>query len=109
MDKHFFYELANRYLDGTATPDEKRLVEAYYEQLAKEESAFPIDKRLLLKEQIFKGVQQAIHPPPRVIKMRRWWKVAAAAAIVFILAGSSWFIWFNKNNKTVSTDLAQQQ
>jgi len=91
MDKHFYYELTDRYLDGTATVEERKLVEAYYEQLSSQESSLPYEKKQLLKEQMLKAIEQAIHPPAKVVPMRRWWKVAAAAAVITLLAGSYFF------------------
>lgn len=96
MDKHFFYQLADKYLDGTATPEEQRLVEAYYEQLSSEESIkITPEKKQTLKELIYQGIQTGIQPVAPVIPIRQtrrvWLRIAAAAVITFALAGTTWF------------------
>ena len=70
MDKQFFYELADKYLNGTATAQEKQLVEAYYEELSKEELQLSPEKKQLLQEQLYNNVQKAIHKPATVVPMR---------------------------------------
>jgi transmembrane sensor len=94
MDKHFYYELAESYLDGTATQEERRLVEAYYAQLSSQDSPLPLEQKQLLKEEMWKAIQENIHPSTKVVPMRRWWKVAAAAAVITLVAGS--YFLFNQ-------------
>jgi hypothetical protein len=55
MDNQLFYDLVNRYIDGTATDEEKLLVESYYQQLASENAALPDGRMPVLKDLIYKN------------------------------------------------------
>lgn len=89
MEKHFFYELLERYFDGSATPDEKKLVEAYYEQLSTEEAAFSEEKKMLIKDQILRNIYNDTHPlrPIRRRRLKRW---VVAASLIGLLGLGYW-------------------
>jgi transmembrane sensor len=107
MDQHFFFELANRYLAGTASAEEKQLVEAYYEHLAAEN--VPSQNAELHKQEVYLALQKIIQPPAKVKRMHSWWKVAAAAIIILAVGTAAWLVWFNNQTSEKPTEIAAKQ
>lgn len=102
MKKENFIALIGRYLDGSASLEEENLVEAYLNELEKgpvkirtgaEEEAIKIfmQKRINLEMRVGKG---------KVISAKIWSRVAAAIAVMLILAAGSYFLFFNKKQKS---------
>ncbi len=109
MNKNIFYELSDKYLKGTATPEEKKLVEAYYEELSKGEGNWSEEEKELLQDEILSNIKQSIKKPPRVIPIfSKWRKIAAAASILLFISTSSYFLFFNKANNQLATSTNQQ-
>jgi ferric-dicitrate binding protein FerR (iron transport regulator) len=108
MNKQFFYELVDKYLDGTATTEERRVVETYYDTLAGEPADVLSGKqRAILKEKIYNAVQQRTGTKTKMIPA--WRRLAAAAVVLFVLSGAAYFLLHRKAPATDLAGLPQQQ
>jgi ferric-dicitrate binding protein FerR (iron transport regulator) len=105
MDKQYFYELVDKYLAGTATGPERQLVEAYYEELSREEPPLLSDsEKTALKEELYRCIAGGIHPSARRVTLwRRLGVRVAAASILLVLAGVGYWIWQGRSG---TADLA---
>ena len=88
MDKQTFFNLIDKYRDGTATDAEKALVEAYYQRLEKAGStSLSSEEETALKESMYEQIKAGMHDQdttaPRVTA--RLYRLVAAAAAVLIL------------------------
>ncbi|MEJ7779647.1 MAG: FecR domain-containing protein [Daejeonella sp.] len=90
----------NKYLEGTATPEEVEQVNRWYSSFNDEEVEVPsnslaikneIDTRLKLRLQ--KVINRSFSPEAKVVPLRTTWliKIAAAAAIIFIVSTGTYF------------------
>lgn len=109
MDRKFFLSLAEKYVQGTATPDERTLVEAWYAELSKDPVTISAIEKEAAKQQIMAELEKAIQMPEEipVVPMfhteerparRRWFTRIAAAAIILIL-GSAVLLFFNQTTE----------
>ncbi|MDP4252281.1 MAG: FecR domain-containing protein [Bacteroidota bacterium] len=104
MDNHFFYQLTERYLEGTATAKERQLVEAFYEQLSSEDAAIPEEMKRRVKAAMHKHIQAEIaRVPAPVHRIYNWRKIAGSAAIVFALAAGGLFFLKQPSKKERAT------
>lgn len=111
MDKNTFFNLIDKYLNGTASPQEKSLIEEYYSRLEKMGTTNLFDQeKAILKQDIYNTIQHKLtatipsiekEKHPFVRTMFSWRSVAAA--ILLFLATGSYLIFFNNNR------LAKQQ
>ncbi len=92
-----------KYLDGTATPEEKQFVEAWYESFEKEPGildAYPEVGQQMLEDRMEQALRMRIETDrPRSVWKKitrniRLGRVAAAAVLVISLAGS-WYYFTN--------------
>ncbi len=89
MDKNTFILLTGRYLDGTATEAEKRLVDAYADRLER----FPPDEMTREEEEALERLMYArIMGKVRQRPLRRSLYRYAAAAVVLLAAGAAFFL-----------------
>src|SRR5882757_1599131 len=108
MNKQLFSELVDKYLDGTATAEERRVVETYYDELAGEPANALSDRqKAILKEKAYNAVQQHIAGKVKVVPL--WRKLAAAAVLLFVLSGAAYFFLHKKAPATDMAALPQQQ
>ncbi len=109
MESNLFLYLAEKYVLGTATPDERTLVEAWYAELSKDPVTISAIEKEAAKQQIMAELEKAIQMPEEipVVPMfhteerparRRWFTRIAAAAIILIL-GSAVLLFFNQTTK----------
>src|ERR1700743_1276877 len=91
MDKqHITEDLIKRYLNGTATEEEKALVEAWHLQDFVKSNAAPDEKEIT---QVHAQMRQAIErhvATPR--KLNPWYRIAAAASILLFLSVGGYFL-----------------
>ncbi|MBC9911405.1 FecR family protein [Chitinophaga varians] len=86
MDKNTFHELANRYLDGTATAAEQALVDRYCEQLETSgETGMEPETEALLQQVMYDRIMQKIRAPRK--RSHRWTYAAAAAVLALVAVG----------------------
>lgn len=111
MEKNEIQNLVNKYLNNTASPEEREKLMKWYgentdqevEWLAEEEN-----EELQLKTEMFAHIQQEIHRGnPEIyngrqviLNSRRWIRIVAAAAITFMIGVSIYFY-----SRPVSTQL----
>jgi ferric-dicitrate binding protein FerR (iron transport regulator) len=93
-------ELARKFLQGTASEEEKALLHQWYDDwtdqgqivLADTEDPGIIENRILARLQ--QQIEQDTNPAASVVPMRKrnWWKMAAAASVLLIL-GTTILLW----------------
>jgi transmembrane sensor len=103
MDKQLFNQLVEKYLDGSASADEIKIVEAYYEEMASQNASLPTSEKELIKKKMQLNIQQRIQPAASVSIFSNWWKTAAAV-LVFATAGIVWQLSLKKA-ATINTEL----
>jgi transmembrane sensor len=92
MDEQYFHELVGKYLDGTASEQERRVVEGYYEELAGEPGRLFSEVELAaLKSEIFRSIGRRIRAEAPVVSL--WRRVGVAAAVLIVLAGAGYWFW----------------
>jgi ferric-dicitrate binding protein FerR (iron transport regulator) len=116
MDKRYLLQLLRKYLNGNATPEEKKFVGDYYNTFSGENdvmATFTSAEREALENElvrnIFGSVPHQKFVDPKVKPMnRKYWKVAAAA-LVFSISITSGYVLFNKPEvKSASQPVAVQ-
>src|ERR1700709_1065253 len=93
MDKNTFTRLLEKYLQGGASEEEKKLLEAYYDQLVHQEPVLLDEADSdILKEKMLSAILSAVQPAPvhsigRANKMTFLKRIASVAAILIFVAG----------------------
>lgn len=116
MDRIAFRELLLRYAGGTATPDEKVLIDHWYELLynndlpaLKQDELDDIEQEMwtyIEKEGIIPGNEPIVSIDHN--KQRKQLYYISAAAVIIALAITSWAV-FNTKPKTFSYEQSRQQ
>ena len=109
MDKNELQLLAQKYLDGTATSEEKQILDQWYNtihsgwpetvDLDKQETEEDVKQRMLdnLSKKLFTEMPlKAEKPSGYSIKRMIFWMGSVAAVLVI-----AFFAWFNQNHNTV--------
>ncbi len=106
MKKWVFLQLLNRYLKGTSSRAEKRLLEEYYNRLDEKSKATLSEEeekniRQTMLEGIKSGIQGKAKSPYAGRKgIRRWWYAAAAVAMLGVFG---WYIFkFTPHSREVA-------
>ena len=103
MDKHSFFSLLDKYQDGTASPAEKALIEAYYRRL---EMAGNTDlsaaEEAALKDAMYKQIAANIASTKATIIpiKRKTYSIVAAAAVLMTVIGAGSYFWLLKKPAT---------
>lgn len=103
--------LSRKYLSGTATPEEKEVVEQWYYDYGEELEVFvgyteeQTEKEL--HDKLLNRLRTTLHSTPRAKVIPVWKKLAAAAAVVAILTVGAWY-FIQRNSSETSVQLAQQ-
>lgn len=89
MTEHEAKQLVDKYLQGKATPDERKLIESWYNQLSQEKSLSEKEDFEHLSEELWQKTLVAAKLRSPKKKIFRYWPAAAVAACIsiFILAG----------------------
>lgn len=101
--------LINKYLSGTASPEEEQELTAWYQAANEQEVHWPVASEAeaaALKARLLSNLQAAIHPAANIrsipfYRQPRW---QVAAAILILISAGAW-IWFNRssnNNPVIS-------
>lgn len=104
MEKEIFRQLIKRCLEGTATAEERQLVDAYYNRLEKDAMArlAPAEEEALrerMLHRIHHAVQEAApEVPVLVTRGRAWWQYAAAAAVLGILVAAGGYFFMQQRS-----------
>lgn len=105
-------ELAEKWLNGTITPDEQREYADWYNHHPNESLLIP-ESFASSKEEHSKRILEKINTlkkkPAPVVSMRRLLvRVSAAAAILLLICSGSYFLFFNKpKNDLAKTEIKQ--
>lgn len=113
MNRRAFQHLLRRYLDGTSSAEEKKLVEQWYQLLDDDIEPVISDQEIKqIEQRLWTAIQSNTHNDAAVIKVRgqnnkrlivlRW----VAAAIVVIVAGTLLYNSGNNNKQKVLAQLA---
>ncbi len=110
MSSNDLQRLAKKYLGGTATTDEKELLNQWYESIHDSEQLDVVDtddSEAAIKQRIFENIRgeiarqkQSNQKPaskPGLIKTMAL-RIASAAAVIFIVGGVSWYFMRPANN-----------
>ena len=95
-------ELIKRYLDGTATPEEKAIVDGWHQQDFVQSEVQPTMREIDKAHRDLREVITA-HAAPRVKPL--WPRIAAAASVLLILSAGTYFVL--RKNKPAQQQLAQ--
>jgi transmembrane sensor len=99
MDKQSFFSILDKYQDGTASPAEKALIEAYYQRLERAGTTeLSPEEEAALKEAMYKQITANMwEPEATVIPIKRKYYSLVAAAVLLTLIGAGSYFWlFNK-------------
>ncbi|WP_158267529.1 FecR family protein [Adhaeribacter arboris] len=111
--------LIQKYLQGTATPEERALVEQYYNAFSGEQPYTPAlsaEEKRRLEEKILAGIRQKIQgtvilkaeKEAKIIRMRPVKYLRVAAAVVGLLAlAISYKLFFRANKVVLTTDYGE--
>jgi len=104
-DKRYL-ELAEKWLNGTITPEEEKEFAAWY-NAGQDETVFlpPVfaPGREALRERILRNIEQ--RRETKVIRRPRYWRMAAAAAVILLIVAGIW-LWYNGRTTRTSQPLA---
>jgi transmembrane sensor len=120
MDKEIFYELVDRYLAGTATAEEIRIVEAWYARLAEGSSEISQQEKERLDKSVLQAVLHRTQENPGLSSRlqsgvpfeaeakttplyRKLWFRFAVASVLLVIAGG----WFIRHGFVASKELAE--
>jgi transmembrane sensor len=108
MNEQYFHDLVSKYLDGTATEQERRVVEGYYEELAGEPGRmFSKEEQTALKNEIFRSIRRRIRAEAPVVSL--WRRVGVAVAVLIVLAVAGYWFWQGGSGVADPSHLAQAQ
>jgi len=111
MDKQSFFSILDKYQDGTASPAEKALIEAYYQRLEKAGATeLSAEEAAALKEEMYQQIAANIQSAEaKVIPIKRKnYRLAAAAAVLLILTGAGSYFWLLKQPATPPPNVTAQ-
>ena len=108
MDKNLFFNLLDKYRDGTASDAEIALIEEYYRRLeGAGTTELTVEEEAALKDLLYRkitgyiGVHTTIAQETKVIALRRKnYRLIAAAAAVLVMAGAAGYYWLLNKPKT---------
>src|SRR4051812_36415882 len=104
MDKNTLFFLIDKYLNGTATPEEKALLDKYYDRLERTGTInLSAEDKIILKEEMYQNILSEISSSKIIPLYRRsiFRKFVAAASILLILSTGAYFMFFNKEEKQI--------
>ncbi|GAA4323221.1 DUF4974 domain-containing protein [Mucilaginibacter gynuensis] len=88
-------QLIEKYLNGTATPGERHMVENWYASLSEKQVLSDADNFEHLQTELFEKTMIRANLPMKKSTVGLWSRIAAAASIVFVL-GAGIFIYQKK-------------
>jgi len=98
IDKQYFREMLVRYREGTASTEEIRLLESFYDLFDENEDLIASDEdemfnefRQRVKQQVDARIDQELAKSERFIYRRLLVRLSSAAALLLIIGGSIWF------------------
>ncbi len=111
MEKITFLKLIDKYLAGTASPDEQALLEEYYKRLeASGIAELSPGQEQVLKDSLYANIRNGMEKAETpVVPMRRrlFIRIASVAAAVLVLAVGYWM--FTNNGSKEDKPVAQNE
>ncbi len=114
MDRKAFHLLLKRYLDGTSSEAEHRLVDHWYELLDDEMPVAITENELQAMESRIwnsiqrKAVTQEAFPADKPASRKIWRKLTVAAMVASLLAGAWWYLAVYSKTNTLVSDKVQE-
>jgi len=105
MDKNTLFFLIDKYLNGTATTEEKALLDKYYDRLEKTASSnLSSQEKAVLKEEMYRNILHNISGSKIIPIYKRsiFRRVAAAASILLVLSTGAYFLFFKNEQKQIA-------
>jgi len=102
LNKEDFFKILEKFKAGTATPEEIRFLDAYYESFGLRADYTPqLDdaERTALKEDLYASLQSRLAKPSAAIGKIRYWPRVAAAALLLISLSTGLYIYTHQKNK----------
>lgn len=103
--------IARKWLEGSATPEEKREFDTWYNSNQNDEVAIPEEHGQSddqYRARLLFNIRQEISQQERqTFWSRRWYRPAVAAAALFVLTSGAIAYYFIKTETSVKTDVAQ--
>jgi ferric-dicitrate binding protein FerR (iron transport regulator) len=99
MDKQSFFNILDKYQEGTASPAEKALIEEYYRRMEiAGNTELTADEEAALKEAMYKQISLSLwEPGTKVLSIKRKrYSMAAAAAVLLTMIGAGSYFWLLK-------------
>ncbi|TSJ38895.1 DUF4974 domain-containing protein [Mucilaginibacter corticis] len=110
IDKQYFREMLVRYREGTASTEEIRLLESFYDLFDENEDLVTSDEdemfnefRQRVKQQVDVRIDQNLAQPKPFIYRRLLVRLSAAAALLLLIGSGIWF--FHKPTDQSALDL----
>jgi len=98
-------DLVQKYLNGTATPKERELLDSWYrrqQQNTQVWEAESVDEEQLVKEEMFNNIKKRIAPNRSRKFIPDFYRYVAAASIIVALVSTGFF--FYKSSRIISSD-----
>lgn len=106
MDKTTLFFLIDKYLNGTATTQEKALLKEYYGRLEKTgTSKLSPQEKVVLKEEMYQNILRDISKGSKIIPLYKrsiFKRVAAAASIILVLSTGAYFYFNSRTEKEIA-------
>ena len=105
IDLQYYQELAHKWLTGSISPEEKKLLDEWYKENGRLDTEIPADfanDEDIHSERMFAEIRKRFDNDKSLevktipIK-KRYWQVVAAASVIVIMAGSAFFYLKNYN------------
>lgn len=107
FNRIYFKDIIKKYLNGTATKEEQKFIETYYDQFDEQPdgiSEWSIQERLRLKNEIEKSIAKS---KSNLSDQPSWKQVFRVAASLILLVSAGWFLW--KNSWTRPENIGQAE
>lgn len=99
MDKQSFFNILDKYQNGTASAAEKALIEEYYRRMEKAgKTELTADEEAAIRRTMYNQIAASFEEPgAKVVSIKRSYsKVAAAAVLLTMIGAGSYFFLFKK-------------
>ncbi|MFT3823888.1 MAG: DUF4974 domain-containing protein [Chitinophagaceae bacterium] len=106
-----YWELAEKLLNGTITPDEEKELSAWYNAHQDEPVEVPADfatSEEELSSRMLQYIQQHQQPVAPAVVRRAWWPRVAAAAAILVIIASAAYVWLKPTAQKQQDTIAKQ-
>lgn len=113
MTQQEFDAILNRYLAGTATPEEHRLVEKFYDHLQAHPAppgTWTAEEKEKLRQEMLATLSQQyrVPKPPRNLRRAYAWRIAASVVLFLCAGGLLTYGWFHTRTTSALQYITQR-